>query len=92
MLVAVTYDLNEGWSEVKDAAFAGPFYNIIETTGGQRQAPNTTLFVNDMSTADALAAFDKAVAAASVKLGRKITVQKVFAARAEDWRIRSNQP
>ena len=31
MLVAVTYDLNDGWGEVKEAAFAGPFYNILET-------------------------------------------------------------
>lgn len=92
MLVAVTYDLNDGWGEVKEAAFAGPFYNILETTNGQKQAPNTTLFVSDMSPADALTAFDRAVATASAKLKRQITVEKVFACRAEDWRIRSDKP
>lgn len=92
MIVAVTYDLDSGWNEVKAAALAGPFVNIVKTSQGDKQAPNTTLFVNNMTPADALVAFDKAVATASVKLGRKIVVEKVFAARMEDWRIRSDGP
>lgn len=92
MLVVVTYDLNQGWNEVKEAAFAGPFFNIIETTKGPKQAPNTTLFVEGMTPADALQAFDAAVVAASRKLGRPITVEKVFVAGAEDWRMRSDGP
>lgn len=91
-LVSITYDLDDGWGEVKKAAFEGPFFNIIETSNGRKQAPNTTLFVYNLTPADALAAFDTAVSTASRRLGKKITVQKVFAARAEDWRIRSDQP
>lgn len=92
MLVVITYDLNQGWNEVREAAFAGPFFNIIETTAGPKQAPNTTLFAQDMTTADALSVFDAAVAAASRRLGRPITVERVFAARADDWRMRSDGP
>ncbi len=92
MLVAITYDLDKGWDEVRAAAFAGPFFNIMETNAGQRLAPNTTLFVTNKTTAEALAAFDAAVATASVKLGQKINVERVFAARVEDWRMRSELP
>jgi hypothetical protein len=76
MLVSITYDLNEGWGEVKEAAFDGPFFNIIETSNGQKQAPNTTLFVQRLTSADALTAFDRAVAVASTKLKRQIIVQR----------------
>ena len=92
MLIVLTYDLNDGWGEVKDAAFEGPFFNVISTTMGDKQAPNTTLFANDISVPDAIAAFDRAVATATTRLGRKITVEKLFAARAEDCRLRSDGP
>ena len=92
MLVVITYDLNQGWNEVREAAFAGPFFNVIETTMGPRQAPNTTLFVQNMTSANVLLAFDAAVVAASRKLGRPITVEKVFVAGAQDWLMRSDAP
>jgi hypothetical protein len=101
MLHVVTYDLNDGWDAVKEAAFQLGFYNIIETTIGAKQAPNTTLFIDAPNTSSTLATFDKAVADANSKrqgaaltlLGHQpIFVEKVFATRVDDFLIRSNKP
>lgn len=89
--VIVSYDLNRGWGEVKDALFKGNFYNVLSTTSGNKVAPNTTVFINDVAPSEALRQFDIAVADAEKELGQPITVQKIIAARMfDDWRIRSD--
>ena len=92
MLVAVTYDLNSGWDQVREAAFARGFFNLLNTNAGQKVAPNTTLFISNTSPASALVLFNQAVAAASSKLGRLITVERFFVARVEDWIMNSETP
>ena len=92
MLHVLIYDLDQGHGQVKEEAFKLGFFNVIGTERGRRVAPRTTLFRRRGSTADALAAFDQAVARASATLGRPIVVDRVFAARAEDWWILSELP
>lgn len=92
MTVALTSGLNAGWVELKKAAFARGFCNILATDGGLRAAPNTTLFIENKTTAEAVTIFDQAVGIAETELGRTIMVERMFAARAEDWRIHSEPP
>lgn len=93
MRVLVSYDLSGGWAEVGRVAAANGFYNVLSTVAGQKQAPQTVMFLNDHSTRDAVNLFTLVVQRAATNLGTPIAIRRLVAARiAEDWLIRSDAP
>ena len=91
MSVLITYDLDKGWVEVKQQAFAVGFYNIVSTTVGDRVLPNTTLLIEQVTPEAALQLFDTAVARARQSSGLAINVEKMIVGQFSGWWIRSNK-
>ncbi len=87
--VIVAYDLDKGWTEAKKRLMAGNFYDGIVANGKVYGAPNTTVYINNVDTDEAVRQFDVAIALAGKDIGSTITVQRMYAVTvATDGRLR----
>jgi len=88
----VTYDLSDGWVEVKNAAKAAGFYDCVTMNDrSRRKLPNTTLFIEAVSGQAALQQFVGVVEQVNRPRFKKIVLEKIFVSQVGDFWLNSNE-